>query len=1008
MNLIRSRHFLLFAVVALLASVGMVHAQETTSGSIAGEVLDSQGAVMPGATVTITSPQGVKTLVTDSSGRFFAPFLPPGDYAVKVELPGFSPVERKNIAVRLGQRVSLDFTLKVGQVTETIEVVGSAPTVDTSSTTIGGVLDSDAIAKLPVGRGFTDTLYVLPGVSDSSYAGRANPSIGGASGLENNFIIDGVNASNAGFGAIGSFSRAYGSLGTGVTSDFIKETQVKTGGYEAEYGQASGGVVNVVTRSGGNEFHGAIFGYLQSPSLEASYKQLDTENGTVNTVGRDVADVGISFGGPIMKDKLFFFATFNPSWETLTRTAPTGFPLASLGEVDRVRKTYSYAGKLTWQASSNHRFDATVFGDPAKADNGPNKVSSLAAATPTRFSAIDYGGHSQSLRYDGIMTPNWLVEASAAHITNKFHESPEIDQWTVSDRRVVPNILTGGIGFYETDNGRNNQYTIKSTHLFNAGGSHQVRYGFAYEDIYYLQGLSRTGPSFTLPDGAQTTSGGSIQIRSDDNFGSIWRVTRAEVGPGRETTQQYWSVFLQDTWQIGERLTLRPGVRVDNQKLKGSEKFPVCLSNQQFVGDTAGGGDPIACEYTFGPLWAPRVGATYDLFGNGKTKLFASWGRFYVKIPNDMAARALSADAGVTVADYYDAGLTRPVQNGTLALGTTNHLTYAGLHPATIAENVKSTYSDEFVGGFEWEAAPRLNVGVRYVNRRIPVVMEDFAPSQVILYTYGIPPSIEYIINNITAQTPTVNPADFGLPFEQARFEDPSHKYQAIEVTLNKSFSDNWSVIASYRWSQLKGNYEGFFRSDNGQADPGITSLFDFPTDDPSYTRDGAAFGFRGDIRYQGTTLGEGLLPNNRAHQLKLYANRTFGNLNAGIAVNVGSGRSLTALAANPGYQNSGEIPETLRGEGFETTDGFLKSTDTEAYVDAHLDYTIKLGTQRVILVADAFNVFNTQKPLDYDNFTELTFGELNPDFGTPKPGGSRTPSYHTPFQLRLGARFEW
>lgn len=1001
------RYRLLWAVALVLASSSFASAQETTSGSIQGDVVDSQGAPMPGAAVTITSAQGTKTYVTDSSGRFFAPFLVPGTYGIRVELSGFSAVERKGIDVRLGQRVSLDFTLNVGEIAETIEVVGAAPTVDISTTTIGGTLDSEMLKKLPVGRALTDTLYLVPGVSDSSGAGKANPSIGGASGLENNFIIDGVNASNAGFGAIGSFSRNYGSLGTGVTSDFIKETQIKTGGYEAEYGQASGGVINVVTRSGSNQFHGALFGYLQAPGLESSYKQLDTENGTVNTVGQRGADVGLSLGGPLVKDRLFFFGTFNPRWERLTRTAPKGFPLERLGELDRDRKTYAYAGKLTWQAGANHRFDASFFGDPSKADNGPQQAASLATAEATRFSALDYGGHSQSLRYDGIITPSWLVEASAGRITNKFHEAPEIDEWSVSDRRVVPNVLTGGIGFFEVDNGRNTQYTIKSTNFFSLGGKHEVRYGAAYEDIYYLQGTGRTGPTFTLSDGQQTTTGGSIQVRPDPMFGSIWRVTRAQVGPGRETTQRYTSFFLQDTWQIG-RLTLRPGVRVDNQKLKGSEEFPVCLSNEQFVGDVSQGGTPVACEYTFGRLWGPRFGATYDLFGNGKTKLFGSWGRFYVKIPNDLAARSLSADAGVTVADYFDAGLTRPVPNGVEALGTTNHLTLAGLFPATIANGVGSTYSDEFIGGFEWEAAPRLSVGVRYAHRKIPVVMEDFAPAQVILYTYGIPPSIEYIIDNITTSTPTTNPADFGLPFEQARFENPSHSYQAIEVTLNKSFSDNWSMIASYRWSDLTGNFEGFFRSDNGQSDPGITSLFDFPTNDPSYTADGAALGFRGDIRFQGTTLGEGVLPNNRPHQFKLYTNRTFGALNLGLAANVGSGRSLTALASNPGYQNAGEIPETLRGGGFQTVDGVKTNTDTEVYLDAHVDYTIKLGAQRVTLLADAFNLFNTQKPLDYDNYTELSFGAANPDLGTPKQGGTRTPSFHTPFQLRVGARFEW
>jgi Carboxypeptidase regulatory-like domain/TonB dependent receptor-like, beta-barrel/TonB-dependent Receptor Plug Domain len=1006
------RH-LIWALALVLASFGSASAQETTSGSLGAIVTDAQGSPVPGATVTITSAGVAKHLVTDSNGRFFAPFLAPGLYSVKVELSGFSPIEQKGIQVRLGARLELkDLTLKIGDVTEVIEVVGSAPVVDTSSTTIGGTLDSETISKLPVGRAFTDSLYLLPGVSDSSYAGKANPSIGGASGLENNFVIDGVNASNTGFGAIGSYSRNYGSLGTGVTSDFIKETQVKTGGFEAEYGQASGGVVNVVTRSGSNEFHGAVFGYIQPPSLEASYKQLDTTNGTVNTSGLKNADVGLSLGGPIMKDKLFFFGTFNPTWETLTRTAPTGFPLASLGEVDRVRKTYSYAGKLSWQANSNHRFDASFFGDPAKADNAPQRAVSLAANAATRFSSLEYGGHSQSLRYDGIITPNWLVEASASHITNKFKESPEIDEWSISDRRVVPNIVSGGIGSYEADEGRNNQFSIKSTNLFNAAGSHQVRYGFGYEDISYLQGLARTGPSFTLSDGRQSSSGASIQIRPDPQFGSIWRVTRAQLGPGRETTQKYWSAFLQDTWRIGERLTLRPGVRIENQKLQGSQEFPVCLSNQEFVGDTGGGGTPVACEYTFGPLWSPRLGATYDLTGNGKAKVFASYGKFYVKIPNDMAARALSADAALTVADYFDAGLTQPVPNGVTALGTTNHLTIAGLHPATIANGVASTYSSEFVGGFEFEAAPRLNVGVRYVNRKIPVVMEDFAPAQVILYTYGIPPSIEYIIDNINSQTPTTNPADFGLPFQQAHFEDPVHKYQSIEVTANKSFSDNWSMIASYRWSQLKGNYEGFFRSDNGQSDPGITSLFDFPTNDPSYTADGAALGFLGDIRYQGTTLGQGKLPNDRPHQFKLYTNRTFGSLNVGVAANVGSGRSLTALASNPGYQNSGEIPLTLRGGGFQTADGFKRKTDTEVYLDGHLDYTMKFGNQRVVLLADAFNLLNTQKPLAYDNIVETTFGVANPDFGTPRPSGGatdlRVPSYHVPFQLRIGARVEW
>jgi hypothetical protein len=275
---------------------------------------------------------------------------------------------------------------------------------------------------------------------------------------------------------------------------------------------------------------------------------------------------------------------------------------------------------------------------------------------------------------------------------------------------------------------------------------------------------------------------------------------------------------------------------------------------------------------------------------------------------------------------------------------------------------------------------------------------------------YSLAGSIEYFITNVTDETPTFNSEDYGVDYTKAHFEDPRHRYQAIEVTANKSFSNNWALIASYRYAKLSGNYEGFFRSDNGQSDPGITSLFDFPTNDPSYTEVGVPqFGFRGDIRYQGLTRGEGRLPNDRPHQLKVYGNYTFGKLNTGIGVNVGSGRSLTALAANPGYTNSGEIPESLRGEGFETQDGFKKLTDTEFYVDAHLDYTFRINdSQRFVLLADAFNLFDDQQPLDYDNYTETTFATLNPDFGSPKAGGGAFPQYHAPRQLRIGARFEW
>ena len=1035
------KHKLIFALLLVLASVGFATAQETTSGSITGEVVDAQGAPVPGATVTVTSGQGSKSFVTDGEGRFFAPYLTPGVYSVKVELTGFTPVQQKEINVRLGQRITLSgLTLKVGGLEEVVEVVGAAPVVDVSSTTAGGTLDSEQMKHLPVGRNFTQTLYLVPGVSDSSGVGNANPSIGGASGLENNYVVDGVNITNQGFGGVGVYSIVFGSLGAGVTTDFIKETQVKTAGFEAEYGQSTGGVVNVVTKSGTNDFRGSVFGYIQPSSLEAERRTVQTPNGTVNDMGGQNMDVGVTLGGPVMKDKLFFFGAFNPQWQKLTRIAPDGFPLLSLGEQDRKRRIMSYAGKLTWQATPNHRFDFTAFGDPSHGDVGIQRTTALKAQVQSKFSELDfYGGHNQAARYDGIISSNWLVEASVAHAMTNFIEVPSVDENEVSDRTVTPFREIGGIGFYDTGaKGENLQLSLKSTNIFNAGGNHQLRYGVQWEDIDYTRGFDRSGPDFIFPNGQQSSTGGQVRIQTDPNFGRIYRVVRANYGPDVVTNQKYLNWFAQDTWQVG-RFTFRPGIRWERQQLNGGQATDelgngLCFEGESLVGGTAnglgpdgilgsaddgtdGGLTPTTCKFTWTNNWSPRLGATWDIRGDGKSKLYASWGRFFAKIPNDLAARALAADAGISRADYFDQALTQPVPQGVTALGTTNHFVLAGVAGAIFKNGSKSTYSDEFVGGFEFEAAKALNLGIRYIHRNISTVLEDYATASPVMYELGFPGLAEviYQIDNINAGIETLDPT--GVPgFENVArpfFEDPEHKYDSIELTANKTFSEHWSLFASYRYAKLKGNFEGFYRSDNGQSDPSITSLFDFPTNDPSYTEvGGPEFGFTGDIRYQGTTLGAGHLPNDRPHQLKLYGTYTMSALNLGMGINFGSGRRLTALAANPIYNNSGEIPLTLRGGGMDTVDGFLENTDNDTLVDLHADYAIKMGgnsARRLILLADVFNVFNDQDPTWYDVNTESNFLVANPNFGQPLFGGSaNTNAFQLPRQIRFGARFEW
>ena len=320
----------LFGTIAalLVAATGLV-AQETT-GTVSGRIIDPQGLAVPGVTVTATGAQGAKTAVTDSEGRYTIPFLTPGTYTLRAEIQGFTPVERTGIQVRLGQAFEIPLTMELGGIQETIQVTGTATVIDATSTTIGSNLDSATLSRLPVGRRFSDTLYLAPGVSSSGTAGSANPSVSGSSGLENQYVVDGVNITNGGYGALGSYSIVFGSLGNGTPFDFMQEVQVKTGGYEAEFGQATGGVINVVTKSGSNDLRGSAFAYARPSGTEANYTTAQSVNGTVNTVGTQLNDAGATIGAPIVRDHLFVFGAIDPQWENRTLAAPPDFPPSSV------------------------------------------------------------------------------------------------------------------------------------------------------------------------------------------------------------------------------------------------------------------------------------------------------------------------------------------------------------------------------------------------------------------------------------------------------------------------------------------------------------------------------------------------------------------------------------------------------------------------------------------------------------------------------------------------------
>jgi len=980
-------------VLALAVWAVATHAwAQDTTGTISGRIVDLQGLSIPGATVTVTGSQGGKTVVTDNDGRFTVPFLTPGLYAVRAEVQGFNTVDRADVAVRLGQTIELPLTMEVGGVAETIQVHGSPLTLDTTSPTIGANLDSASLSRLPVGRRFSDTLYLAPGVSTGGNVGVANPSIEGSSGLENQYVVDGVNITNGGYGALGSYSIVFGSLGNGTPYDFIQEVQVKTGGYGAEFGQATGGVINVVTKSGSNAFKGSAFGYTRPRSLESAYNTVQSVEGTVNTVASRLGDVGATVGSPIVHDRLFIFAAIDPQWQTTTLNAPDGFPLQALGDVDRDRRTTNYAAKGTWQASSGHRFDVSFFGDPATGAMGPQRTSSLLNQTTAGYSALEYGGHNQAVHYDGLLTAHFLVDASFGRALNRIQETPAVNEWQVRDFRVTPREVTGGLGFYEAGNRSDSwQFQAKATNIVAGYGQHQIRYGFDYENLDFSQLQQYSGPTFNTPTGEQTATGAVVDIIPDPLYGQIYHVRRASLTAARATTQHYDALFVQDEWKIGNSLTISPGVRYEQETLSGSIIQGFSLKNN----------------------WAPRLGVVWDPSRSGNVKVFANYGRYYARVPNDLAARALSSDALLT-ADYFDENLTRPVPNGTETTNaltgdvTTTHYTLLGASQDDIDPNAKLSYYNEWVVGAERTLRSGLDVGVRYVHRDIGRVLEDVQSYPLVAVSLGVPEAgtANYLLTNPGPGTPVVQ----AVPGATVSFESPVHNYNAVEFTANKRLSHNWALMSSYRWSRLEGNFEGFFRNDNGQSDPGISSLYDYPTNDPTYTAiGGPQFGYLGDIRFLGSA-GTGPLPLDRTHSVKLYGTYALNmGLNLSVGLDVQSGAPLTALAAHPVYDDGGEIPLTIRGAGFQTSNGFQTRTPWTKPVSAGVSYNLKAGGRNLLLVADVFNVFNTQTILEYDTFSDLRFGVPNADFGLAGVSGVVAgQQFLTPRQFRVGVRCEF
>jgi hypothetical protein len=768
----------IFLCVALAGTAAFAQDIQTR-GSIGGTVTDVNGAALPNAKVTVSGQQGEASAQTNDQGVYKVVDLIPGTYTVTIEQPGFKKQVATNVMVSVGRESTVSPKLEVGNISEVVTVTDTGG-IDQQSTAAGQNLSDDLFNQIPVPRGVTGLFYLSPGAADSLGGGSANPSIAGGSALDNLYIADGVNITDSAFGGLGTFTRVYGSLGTGINTSFIKEVQIKTGGFEPQYGQSQGGIINIITQSGGNEYHGAVYGFMRPDAFEAKRKQRD--DFSVNKVGKILAeeqfDAGVDMGGyvPGMKDKWFFFGSFNPTVKKQKVLGAEGSGLLSLlGEHNRRYRTYNYAFKTDFNINPNHSVAFSIFGDPTKTNK--SSFNTLNIDNTSAQSVLDFGTRNMALRYNGSLSPTWTLSGSWSWGKNTFNETGFDSVYQVTDLTQTGGLagqrgsfVAQGLGFFEPTNSNTYRLSFDTSKTFGFIGQHTLGVGYQYQRALYDGVRDRSGPHAPVP--ATNASGtlvtdiipASAAAAVGQSLNSAFSLRlvpasqqatctlcpllnvpgigdtrvyllndRGEFGNSSFATQaNYHAAYIQDTWRFNKYVTALLGLRNEQERM---------------IGNPDPSGNRIA--YSFTGNWAPRIGVTVDPLGRGTTKAYYNFGRFFEYIPLDLAERSLSAEQDFRSAEwapdfFIDAAGDRRVRLNSLGSaepivdaahlisratnGFASGITTSANNPSNpILPGTKLGFAQEHILGFEQQFAHNIVLSLRYQDRRLKRIVEDAA-----------------------------------------------------------------------------------------------------------------------------------------------------------------------------------------------------------------------------------------------------------------------------------------
>ena len=772
------RRILVF--VALLSSLGSPLLAQRTTGGIAGTVKDSTGSVLPGVVVGVSGPNivGTQTATTNAEGYYRFITLPPGEYEVSYSLSGFKTVTRHSLRVGLGVTIEQNASLEITQKQETVEVVAEAPVVDTTSNEVGANYDRTWVENAPLRRfSFLDLVAAAPG-SQQVQDGSGRTMVYGSSYDENSFQLDGVDITD-------NYFDEYSAT---PNTDAIEEVEVLSLGAPAEYGNLTGAVYNIVTRQGTNEYHGDLNFFYQSDGLTSnnSVDLVNPDGSFLNECGdgsgnrcpwtRDrYHDFTAQLGGPIIKDKLWFFGAYQNQrdgyWD-LGIPPQEGGAKNIFGRKNFEYDTYFF--KLNWQVSPKHKIQGTFHYDKRAEDLGidigydPTTAWTRRTKTPT-----------PGLSYTGVLSDKTVLDVRYSGFYGKVTGYPT-DPNQPRDLPHLYNLDTGFVSggnyyWYEVEPKRTT-VTAKVSHLADQflGASHDFKFGVQYSDAV-AQGL------YGLNDA----------VYFYEYYGTVYSYGYSRQPFSYSGNSRNVGVFLDDTIRVNDRLSINLGARYDHNKAYSAEQDELDANGQP-----TGVHFPRTDLYTW-KTFSPRIGFNLKLTADGRTVLKGHYGRYHRSIATGEFANVV----GPNVKPYFSGA------NFDFATGTWGDLTFLSDNSnLSVNPNYKSPYTDQFIASLERDLGKGVGATLNYIHKR----GKDYPAWQETEGTYVQVPFTDALEGDPTATGQTFNlfqlTSDPALRlFQITNPPGVGSRVNAVSLNLVKRMTDKWQVNASATWLRSTG-----------------------------------------------------------------------------------------------------------------------------------------------------------------------------------------------------------